>query len=602
MELKAGQVVRGVILQMMDNNEAVVQINGVQVRAQLELPLQVGQAAMLQVQSQSSSSLIILKQMDPNAAGALPDDMVKDWMKQLGLPDQKWAAELVKNLRKEGFAFTREAAQAFQQAASSMPQGGDAEQWMQAAATAFKRGLPMTGATVSGLQQVMFGRPTHELLDRLQQQLAAVSGDAPEAEGSEAKPLPQLAAKLQALLAEGAALLRTAAEGGEPAAAARAAGGAASAAAPQAAVAAQAQLAVASDGEAPPAAAKAAATPAGAQAATSADAPESSAGASVRPAAGGTPNWLGQFMKWLGVDYENQLSKQFTAANAAVRTAPQAQQLQQQDMQANPDIAPETRVDGTSGRLPIQGEHRMGSQHAMPSHAQQASTTNGIGDFRQTLERVQQDSAAVIQQALDHSPILDDGKPAVQESLKSLLLSLTSSNDAPPALRETAQQLIQQITGQQLMLTPERNGAMFTHLTMHVPLNGPDGNQTASINIQTRRGRRGELDADNCRLLFNLSMKTLGETIVDVNVTDKIVSLTLWNNHPAIGTLADSARAEVAESLNQAGYQLSSLRATPIIKREESDPESQGTDQPKPKLPDPVQFSSTRYKGVDYRI
>ncbi len=33
-----------------------------------------------------------------------------------------------------------------------MPKGGDMQQWMQAAALAFKRGLPMTGAIVA-LQQ-----------------------------------------------------------------------------------------------------------------------------------------------------------------------------------------------------------------------------------------------------------------------------------------------------------------------------------------------------------------------------------------------------------------------------------------------------------------
>ena len=43
------------------------------------------------------------------------------------------------------------------------------------------------------------------------------------------------------------------------------------------------------------------------------------------------------------------------------------------------------------------------------------------------------------------------------ESLKSALLALAASDDVPPALKETAQQLVQQITGQQLLLTPERN-------------------------------------------------------------------------------------------------------------------------------------------------
>src|SRR5688500_9421359 len=81
MELKAGQIIRGVILQVAENNEAIVQINGVQVRAKLELPLQVGQSALLQVQPQSNGALVVLKQVEPSAVG-LPEDTFKEWAKQ----------------------------------------------------------------------------------------------------------------------------------------------------------------------------------------------------------------------------------------------------------------------------------------------------------------------------------------------------------------------------------------------------------------------------------------------------------------------------------------------------------------------------------------
>ncbi len=44
LELKVGQIVRGVIMQTMDNNEAIVQINGTQVQAKLETALRSGQS------------------------------------------------------------------------------------------------------------------------------------------------------------------------------------------------------------------------------------------------------------------------------------------------------------------------------------------------------------------------------------------------------------------------------------------------------------------------------------------------------------------------------------------------------------------------------
>ena len=219
LELKVGQIVRGVIMQTMDNNEAIVQINGTQVQAKLETALQSGQSTLLQVQPQSANGTLVLKMVDQQAA-AFTDDSVKEWVKALALPDQKWATDLVRDLRRDGGVLTREVAKQFQQAAAAMPKGGDMQQWMQAAALAFKRGLPMTGAIVGALQQSLSGTPAHALLEALEQGLAAWSGASASEEAGSAQQQPSAAqaaaAKLQVLLAEGAALMRAPAQEAQP--------------------------------------------------------------------------------------------------------------------------------------------------------------------------------------------------------------------------------------------------------------------------------------------------------------------------------------------------------------------------------------------------
>ncbi|MCM3625968.1 hypothetical protein M3194_01140 [Paenibacillus glycanilyticus] len=609
LELKPGQVVRGVVLQLLENNEATVQINGVQVRAFLELPLEPGKFAMLQVQPQSAGGLLVLKQVE-NQVGL--EDALKDWLKQSGLPDLEWANNILKDLRKDGVTMNRETFAALKAAMEAMPPDADAEQWMEAAAAGLKRGLPMSGGTVGALQQVMFGRPAHELLDSLQQQLAAIadvaSGDdagaaAPRAGGSSMPlALPQLAARLAALLAEGAGL-QSAAAAAEPAAPQQAP------VAAGAGAAAQRAEGTGAGGQAAPAAA---ATPA--SAAEPADAGLPPQGARPGAAAGGTAsnNWLGQLMKWMGVDYENQLSKQLPAPSppqGASQAQEQGAPMSSGNTEASdaelPVASRSQNAVETVRQQPLEGRMEpRPNQIAQPPAQQPEQQVDQAAphdkDQRLALGDRQRDLPSQV--LLQHfSPDglkanAEDVKPAAQESLKSTLLAIAASSDAPPALREAAQQLVQHITGQQLLLTPERNGAVFSHLTMFVPLNGPDGNQTASVHIQTRRGRQGQLDAANCRLLFDLSMKTLGPTLVDVNVMDKIVSLTLWNDHPAISALVESSRTEINASLNQAGYQLLSLRTTPT--RNDS-LEGEGA---KPILPpDPSQFASTRYKGVDLR-
>ncbi|MUT66334.1 hypothetical protein [Paenibacillus sp. NEAU-GSW1] len=654
MELKAGQVVRGVVVQVMENNEAVVQINGVQVKAQLEAPLQQGQAAMLQVQPQSDSSLIVLKPVDPSVAGS-PESELKDLAKLLGLPEQKWAIELVKELRREGYTINREAARLFMEAAAAMPKGADAEQWMQAAAAAFKRGLPMTAGTVSGLLQVKFGRPAHELLELLQQQLADVTAngssdaDAPgTANAAAEKRLPQLAARLQAMLSGGADLMRVVADGAEHMAGRAAAresglpanaglkleGQAAGNAAPGAAAESASRISAASNGankgmtnlvngaslevsgeteaQAANSAKRAeaeASPPRNAMlnaAAGGSDASEHDAGIATARQAALTPtggaaasNWLGQMMKWMGVDYENQLLKQLPSNSPA--SAPAAAAIP-----ANPAEQPQSTVPNNVGRqidaeVPVRGGAELATVKPdapqTTAHVSTVAMQQSAHERAAEVNKLPQAAGMELERLAASGELLhNDTKVASHDSLKSLLLAVAASDDAPAALRDTAQQLVQQITGQQLMLTPERNGDLFSHMTMYIPLNGPDGNQTASVQIQTRRGRKGELDAENCRLLFHLSMRNLGETIVDVNVTDKIVSLTIWNDHPAIGALTEASRSEVAESLGKSGYQLLSLRTTPTFKGESAG------ELEKNAAAEPSTLASGRYKGVDFRI
>lgn len=594
-ELKVGQIVRGVILQVMENNEALVQINGVQVRAKLEQPLQAGQTAMLQVQQQSSGALVMLKQIEPGQVG-LPEDTFKEWAKQLALPEQKWAAQLVKDLRKEGVILNREVAQAFQQAALAMPPGGDPEQWMQAASATFKRGLPMTGATVGAMQQVMFGRSAHELLDTLQQQFTTLQLGGLKSTDTETKSLNHAAVRVQALLSEGMELLRGAAAAIETSSLEGDAGKEPPAAKIQNAsnVKIESQQAnVAMDDSAEDGSA------------------EKSMPQAVRAA--NQPNWLGQMMKWMGVDHELQLAKTITNdPQPSQQNQPAAAALSQQVASGERTVKPALIVQSPPVMPAVQPEATIKQEAAQSADVDQAVKPGDdenpeqrhirLQDFKLGVERA---AAAVVSGIADGIQLPDSSPPVQQESLKSALLALVSADNTPPAVKETAQQLVQQITGQQLLLTPERNNSVLTHVTMYIPLNSEDGKQTASVHIQTRRGSKGELDSSNCRLLFNLSMNTLGDTMVDVNVMDKIVSLNLWNDHPAISALAEASRSEIAGSLQNAGYQLLSLRTTPLPKAGENkqdDTSASALAVKNNQMADISAFSSNRYKGVDYRI
>jgi hypothetical protein len=612
LELRVGQIVRGVVLQLLDGKDALVSLAGVQVRARLETPLASGQSALLQVMPESAGGTIVLRQADAGQAQP-PKATLEEMLRLLGLPDKRWAAELALDLRRGGYPVTRETGAALRQAAAARPADVPEEEWMQAAATAWKRGLPVTESTVAALRQAMFGKPLGELLESLRGQLAALagrSGAEAGAPGGQAAggAMPAAAARVLALLADGEALLagldgraavpaRTAGPGapgvpGAPAGAAQAqAGGAGAAAqtvhppsgrataaqtppgpAPKAAGtgagaaygAGQPQASPAADGtHAQPAAARAA----NAQQPGAGQAGAAAAQARQQTAAATGGNWIHSLLKWLGVDYEKQLS-QLAGSRGQAAGEQQGQAPSGAPAAGREAAAGNGRNAGAPGAAERAAPHAMrGAVPLPPQPAEAQAARAGGAGF------------------------------AAGETLKQALLSLAASEDAPAALRETAQQLVQQITGQQLLLAPEKNGALFSHLTLFIPFQGEDGGTTARITIQSRRGRKGELDPDNCRLLFDLQMRHLGDTVVDVQVTDRFVSLNVWNDHPALERLIEASRGEAAEALGRVGYQLASVRVKPFP---DTAARSAGEEAAAPP-PDPAVYAGKPYRGVDLR-
>ncbi|MCR8656224.1 hypothetical protein [Paenibacillus endoradicis] len=673
LELKIGQVVRGVVLQQYDNNEALVNINGVQVRAKLDIPLMEGQASLLQVQPDSKGAYILLKQVDPTTLGM--NDPMKDILKALNMPDKAWANDIIKDLRKEGFPLNKETAAAFQKAAQLIPPGVNQEQWMQAAASAFKRGLPMTQATISAFHQLQSGAPLHLLIDQLKSQLSTLLQANNSGSTNTSAQTVLMLNQLSTLLDEGSALLRSLATNGATTQNSLSIGagnqGAIVATGSGELIAKDAPL-VSQQGQA--------------QAAT-----QSQSGLSPSTSQGN----LGLLLKWLGVNHETTLGKQLLnqpltssqpqtnqATTPSIQTPLTTSNLQSGNMNvgqgnavnsagalgnttvpptgqqpnvgnqvqpATTNAAPTTSnqsanvaptpttpaaptpvtafqqsvvtsqsAEVTSNQVssqPVSPSNPQATQPTAPqqisvqqaAHLQGAPQANVQSDIVHNQATVHHNPLSASQQADNLQPqanaaVAQAGQATMNhESLKSSIMQLLQSTDTPAAVKETAQQLLNAITGQQLMLSTERNHSVFSHVTMFIPLQDQDGGQTAAVHIQTRRDRKGELDSENCRIVFDLNMNAIGPTMVDVNITSKIVSLNLWNDHPAISSLIEALKPEISEALYSTGYMLSSVRTTPIPTAEA---ENEQLEELKQRMlpPDVEQINSTRYKGVDFKV
>ncbi|QGG56675.1 hypothetical protein [Paenibacillus sp. B01] len=194
LELRPGQTVRATVLEAHGKDGALLQIGDSQLLAKLETPLEPGQTAVLQVKGETDEGVIVLQLAARGAKSAAEAEAPK-WKElagQLGFGSgDKGAAELVKAIRAAGLPLSAETAEGLRTAAALKPAGVDAGEWLRAAASAMQRGMPLTSETLLGLRQALSGPPVHELLARLEQELAAMGSarpsDAAEGDGSLAK-------------------------------------------------------------------------------------------------------------------------------------------------------------------------------------------------------------------------------------------------------------------------------------------------------------------------------------------------------------------------------------------------------------------------------
>lgn len=643
-DMQPGQVVRGVVLKVSeDGGEAVLQIQGAQIRAKLETPLQPGQTTLLQVQPSTANGMTVLKPLSDSSNLPSATVAVADVLKSLELPDTPQNRELILAMQRSGVPLTSDNAAALRGA--MLKQGGNAkmEPLMQAAAVAFQRGLPITQESIIGLRQAMFGRPLDQLLSSLEEHIESAirQGGAPErsAAGTAADKLPTPAI----LGGQG----NTPAAGGIPAGSAATISGQASMKqAMVSTVAAQTDFGSEENAVAGNSTMEQKGGAIGERATANLSAfvaPNTQKGAV-------TPNII-----------RAEMDRGSSLPGAAKVSTNGETELQKPT--ANADITPakaftdgsaqlnghSTTTEGSLMRLrsllqvlrgavpqmvsmAATGEKQIGV--AGTSTEQQASTAMKSASDTSTAQPVekismqkvepwvghvlkllgaeheQQALRAAVQPAhvstgtrtehLTHTGMrLPDASVGVgtvktnSDTVKGALLQLIQSEDVPPALKEAAQQVVQHLTGQQLLLNTDRTSP-FAQVHMFIPFVGPDGRETASVQIQSQRGKKGELDSSNCRLWFDLDMKTLGPTLVDVHVVDRIVSLKVHNDQEWAAPLLESGRESISEAMGSLGYQLISLRAEALpvrTEQTEATPASIARD-----------YVPQAYKGVDLKI
>lgn len=612
-ELTPGQVFRGTVIKQYPENMALVQIGGMQVQAKLEANLETGQKAWLQVQP--NSDVVTLKVLDAPVAANGKDASLESLIRSLGLPETKESRAIVQALVNANLPVTREAVQAF---ASVVQRLGMDEGTIKAFLMAMKRNLPLTPDTVSGLKAFLSEKPLSQVVQNFLQQASQFLDENQavrqgQMQASTNVDMRQLVGQIRDKLAGLPVLLMSAedAEGKAPASPGQA--GVSRGAADQTQVQSQVQVSAAqprSNGQSAAPASTPVQTPqASPGSAVNANVLANTGQASASPA--GNPATPPQTVVANGRPDQPLQPATAQAGQAVGNTAAQAKDSQPGPIGTNSISSMAGTATARTGatepsQLPAQAAGLSREASGIPSEqAMQTAAARSAADATAATSQQRNPIMELFRQlGLSHerelmAQTLSQGSWDAQslkqmESVKSMLLQLTQANSAtiPAALREAADQLLQQVTGQQLMMVSSSN-QVLTQVVLQIPLRTENGDETAYVQIESQKKGGGPLDAENCRLFFHLDLQELGTTMIDVNIVNKIVNLHIYNDTPGLEMLAQAMRDGFAEQLAEVGYQLSAMRFTAIPEQQSKIPQAASS---------AVSSMMADYKGVDLRV
>ncbi|MFK2824979.1 hypothetical protein QYG89_04675 [Bacillus sp. B190/17] len=188
---------------------------------------------------------------------------------------------------------------------------------------------------------------------------------------------------------------------------------------------------------------------------------------------------------------------------------------------------------------------------------------------------------------VDLEGLLQAGKAEqaeLESMLKPQLLRLLSEN-IPIQVRELAEQLIGRMNVQQLLSAEQ---GPLQQLVMQVPVNLFGFHTELTLQWSGKRTASGKLDADYCRVLFYLNLEQLKETVIDMQVQNRIIQLQVFNETPGLKAMAEALIPALKAGIEEKGYQLSSVQ----FKQPKKDAQ----------LPLVQVMKALPYEGVDIRI
>lgn len=177
---------------------------------------------------------------------------------------------------------------------------------------------------------------------------------------------------------------------------------------------------------------------------------------------------------------------------------------------------------------------------------------------------------------------------ASEDTLKPHLLRLLNENPPQP-IKEAAEQLLNKITGFQLL---SQEAGPIQQLLVQMPLMLGGKMNELTMQWSGKKTEDGKIDADFCRVLFYLKMEHLNDTIIDMQVQNRIMSIQVFNENPSLKKWSEQHMPLLKTKLAEIDYHLSAVNF--LV------PGSMAAERNHRKLSG--LYSKKEYSGVDIKI
>ena len=150
-----------------------------------------------------------------------------------------------------------------------------------------------------------------------------------------------------------------------------------------------------------------------------------------------------------------------------------------------------------------------------------------------------------------------------RQNLKALLMELMKeANGLRGGLQQTAEQTLNQLTGQQLLSRFDSQSNMQSML-LSLPVIFKD--QVENIKVFVNGKSKAEkIDWENCSLYFLMDTKKIGETGIQISVTNRNLSVTVKNDTPGIQRMFEPLIERFKTQLDDIGYSVKGMRFAPL--------------------------------------